>query len=193
MSGNQYQERDFEHPSRLWILEDILKGLVGGNLLYGPYMRTFGLQGNERVLDFGCGSGIAAQCLANILNGNGYLMCVDVSRYWVGKARKRLRKYANVECAAGDIRTLDIPDSSFDVISSIHVIHDISPLARQEIVKALSQKLKAGGTFFIREPVKKSHGMPAGEIRSLFSAAGLTEIEHKETKSEYLGKYKKAG
>ena len=98
-----------------------------------------------------------------------------------------------MECKSGDIRELDIPDSSFDVISAIHVVHDIAPAERQDIVKTLSRKLKAGGLFFIREPIKKSHGMPVEEIRTLLSDAGLNEIEHKETKSEYIGKYQKAG
>ena len=87
---------------------------------------------------------------------------------------------------------MDIPDSSFDIISTIHVVHDISPSERQDIVKTLSQKLKAGGLFFIREPVKKSHGMPVEEIRTFFAGAGLKEIEHKETKSGYMGKYQKS-
>ena len=168
------------------------QGLLGGPLLYNPYFKTFGLKGNERILDFGCGGGAGSRCLANLLSKGGHLTCVDVSSYWIAKARKRLGKYSNVECKSGDIRELDIPDSSFDIISTIHVVHVISPAERQDIVKTLSQKLKAGGLFFIREPVKKSHGMPVEEIRTLLSGAGLKEIEHKETKSEYMGKYQKS-
>ena len=192
MSDSNFKQYDFEHPSSLFILEDKLKGLLGGPLLYNPYFKTFELKGNESVLDFGCGGGAGSRCLANLLGKGGHLTCIDVSRYWIARARKRLAKYSNVECQSGDIRELDIPDSSFDVISTIHVIHDITPAERQDIVKALSQKLKAGGLFFIREPVKKSHGMPVEEIRALLSDAGLNEIEHKETKSEYMGKYQKS-
>lgn len=192
MSDYDFKEYDFEHPSILFVLEDILKGLIGGPLLYNPYFKTFGLKGNERVLDFGCGGGAGSRCLANLLSKDGHLTCVDVSRHWIAKARKRLGKYSNVECKAGDIRELDISDSSFDVISAIHVIHDIAPQERQDIVKALSRKLKEGGLLFIREPTKKSHGMPVEEIRALLSDAGLKEIKHKETKSEYMGKYQKS-
>ena len=192
MNGHDFKECDFEHPSILFILEDKLKGLLGGTLLYYPYYRTFGLKGNEKVLDFGCGGGVGSRCLANLLNKGGHLTCIDVSSYWIAKARKRLDKYSNVECKSGDIREMDIPDSSFDVISTFHVIHDISPADRQGIVKMLSQKLKAGGLFFIREPVKKSHGMPVEEIRAILSDSGLKEIEYKETKSEYMGKYQKS-
>ena len=90
------------------------------------------------------------------------------------------------------IRDLDLPDSSFDVISAIHVIHDIDPEERKEIIRILSNKLKIGGFFFVREPIKKSHGMSVEEIKALFSSAGLKEIEHKESKSEYTGRYQKS-
>ncbi len=192
MSDNNFKQCDFEHPSILFILEDKLKGLLGGPLLYNPYFKTFELKGDESVLDFGCGGGAGSKCLANLLSKDGHLTCVDVSSYWIAKARKRLEKYANVECRAGDIRELDIPDSSVDVISAIHVIHDIAPAGRQDIVKTLSQKLKVGSLLFIRERIGKSHGMPVEEIRALLSEAGLNEIEHEETKSEYIGKYQKS-
>ena len=193
MSDCKFKGYDFEHPSVLFILEDKLKGFLGGPLLYNPYFETFGLKGNERILDFGCGGGAGSRCLANLLNKGGHLTCVDISHYWITKARKRLEKYSNAECKSGDIREVDIPDSSFDVTSTIHVIHDIAPADRQDIVNTLSRKLKVGGVFFIREPTKESHGMPVDEIRALLSDAGLEEIEHKETKSEYTGKYQKTG
>jgi len=193
MSDSEFKGYDFEHPSILFILEDKLKGLLGGPLFYTPYYRTFGLKGNENVLEFGCGGGVGTRCLANLLLKDGHLTCVDVSHYWIKKARTRLKKYSNVECKTGDIREVNIPDSTFDVISIIHVIHDINPGDRQGTIGALSRKLKQGGILFIKERIEKSHGMPVEEIRSLLSSAGLHETEHKGTKSEYLGKYQKIG
>ena len=192
MSDKDFRPYDFEHPSVLFILEDKLKGLLGGLLLYNPYFKTFALKGNETVLDFGCGGGAGSRCLANLLDKGGHLTCIDISRYWIARARKRLAKYSNVECKSGDIRKLDIPDSSFDVISTFYVIHDIPPAERRDIAEVLSHKLKTGGLLFIKEPVKKPHGMPPEEIRALLSEAGLSEIEHKETKSEYMGRYQKS-
>ena len=191
MSDHEFKQVDFEHPSSLFVLEDVLKGLLGGPLLYGPYIKTFGLRGDEKVLDFGCGGGAGSRCLASFLNKDGHLTCVDMSAFWIDKARKRLKKYPNVECRAGDIRELDIADSSFDVISVFHVIHDIAPAERQGTMDALSRKLKAGGRLLIREPIKPSHGMPVNEIRALMSSAGLKEAEHRQSKSEYSGRFEK--
>ena len=192
MSGHQFKQVDFENPSVLFILEDKLKGLLGCPLLYNRYFRTFGLKGDERVLDFGCGGGAGSRCLAKLLNNNGHLTCVDISSYWMSKASKRLNKYPNVKCLTGDIRKLEIPELSFSVISIFHVIHDIAPEDRQAIVTTLGRKLEGNGAIFVRERIGESHGMPVGEIRALFTDAGLSEVYFRQSKSEYIGKFKSA-
>jgi len=191
-SEHKFRQVDFDNPSTLFVLEDMLKGLFGGPLLYNPYFKTFGLRGNEKVLDFGCGGGAGSRCLARLLDEDGHLTCVDISSYWIERATRTLRRYSNVESRAGDIRRLELPDHSFDVISIFHVIHDIAPKERQEIVTALCRKLKGDGTVFVREPTKKSHGMPTTEIRILFANAGLREADCSEGKSEYRGKFEPA-
>lgn len=192
MNKGEFKRVDFDHPSVLFILEDILKGLIGGPLLYKPYFSTFGLRGDENVLDFGCGGGAGSRCLANLLSENGRLTCVDISQYWIKKAIKRLRKYPNVKCQVGRIEKFQVPEHSFDAISIFHVIHDIAPEERQDIVRLLCGKLKSHGTVFVREPTKKSHGMPVSEIRALFLNAGLIETECQETKTEYRGRFRPA-
>lgn len=137
-SGYKYKQRDFEHPSLLFVLEDRLKSLIGCSL-YNSYFKTFGLEGNENVLDFGCGGGNGSKCLVKLLNTGGKLTCLDTSEYWIRKATSRLKKYSNAKCYQGDIRNSDIPDLSFDVVSVIHVIHDIAPSDRKEIVATLSR------------------------------------------------------
>jgi ubiquinone/menaquinone biosynthesis C-methylase UbiE len=191
MSDYKFKQVDFDNPSFLFVIEDIFKSFIGCPLFYNPYIKSFGLKGDENVLDFGCGSGSGSRCLLKFLNENGHLTCIDTSSYWMTKAERRLSKYANVECILGDIRELPIPDGSYNVISIFHVIHDIEPVKRKDTVNVLSQKLKTNGILFIREPIKKSHGIAVNEIQTLFSDAGLGEVEHVENKSEYKGKFLK--
>lgn len=191
MSDYEYKKPDFDNPSYLFKLEDKINAAFGGYFIYNPYYKQFNLKGSEKVLDFGCGGGVGSKCLVKLLNMNGRVTCVDTSKYWIEKANKRLLKYPNADCKLGDIRELNIPDQSFDIISIIRVLHDIEPGQRQEIVKALARKLKNNGSLYIKEPIRESHGMPVAEIRELLSKANLKEEHHKISKSEYMGRYQK--
>lgn len=123
--------------------------------------------------------------------GNGQLTCVDISKYFMERAQKRLKKYQNVVFKLGDIQKFDIPEHTFDAICNIHVNHDIAPEKRQAIVNALSRKIKPGGIFTIWELIKVSHGMPAAEIRELLSNAGFQESVYETTKLTYKRKFLK--
>ncbi|MBN2073784.1 MAG: class I SAM-dependent methyltransferase [Actinobacteria bacterium] len=187
MEDYEYKKVDFNNPSFMFTIEDMLKNMIGVPLFYNPYFKTFGLKGNENVLDFGCGGGSSSRALLKFLSRGGNLTAIDASDFWIKKARKRLEKYTNATFMAGDIRNLYIKDNLFDVISIIHVIHDISPEDRKDTVGAICRKLKQGGRIYIREPIKKSHGMPVDEIRALFNDCELREKDYIISKSEYRG------
>ena len=193
MEEKPFKAYDFEHPSFHFKLEDKLKALLGGPLFYNPYYKTFSLKGNENVLDFGCGGGTGSKCLIRFLTEGGRLTCIDISEYWINQARRRLRKYPNAESMVGDIRKLNIPDGSFDVISIMYVIHDIEPAQRLSTVQALSRILKNDGVLYLREPTRKSHGMFVEEIGNLFTRAGFREIDARIKKLEYMGRFQHIG
>ena len=56
------------------------------------------------------------------------------------------------------------------------MIHDIPRAKRRDTVKELAAVLKPGGRLWIWEPTRRSHGMPADEIRELMEDAGLKEV-----------------
>jgi ubiquinone/menaquinone biosynthesis C-methylase UbiE len=189
MSDYKYNQVDFDNPSFFFVLEDTLKDYIGCPLFYNAYIKSFGLKGDEKILDFGCGGGTGAKCILKFLNTDGHVTCIDTSSFLMKRAEKRLKRYSNVECKLGDIRNLKIPDQSFDVIAIIHVMHDIEPAQRQAVANEISRTLKYDGSLFIREPIKKSHGMASEEIQNLFSVAGLSEVKYTRNKSEYRGKF----
>jgi ubiquinone/menaquinone biosynthesis C-methylase UbiE len=191
MNEYQFKQVDFDHPSFLFVLEDILKGFLGCRFIYDPYIQSFGLRGDEKILDFGCGGGTGSKCLLKFLNHKGHLTCVDTSDYWINRAKKRLAKFRNVQLIAGDIRELPIPDQSFDIITIMHVLHDIEPSSRQSVVNSLAQKLKKDGSLFIREPIRKSHGIAVNELKNLLKNADFWELNHEQNKTEYQGRYLK--
>lgn len=191
MSEYSYHQVDFENPSFLFALEDVIKYYFGGPLFYNKIVEGYHLRGDENVLDFGCGGGGASKVILRHLNSKGHLTCLDISRHWIAKVRKRLGNNSHVHFYDQDIRTADLPDESFDVISIVHVIHDIPPNDRGEVVKALAKKLKHGGKIHLVEPIKVSHGMAVQEIRDLHRAAGLKELDFDINKSRYQGVFQK--
>lgn len=182
---------DFEHPSVFFILEEAVKCHVIGPLVYDRYFRTFRLKGNETILDFGCGGGASALRLMKIISENGAVSALDTSKYWITKAEKRLVSYPNAKCFFGDIRNMGFPDDSFDVIVILYVLHHVPSDVRRETVDVMSRVLKTGGMLHIWEPVKKSHGIPAADIREVMTGSGLVEVLCKETGSWYRGSYTK--
>lgn len=183
---------DFDNPSALFRFEDRLKGLIGGPLYYNPYFNSRGgFRGDEEVLDFGCGGGISTRSIAGCLNRGGRVTGVDISSYFTARARKRLEDCENARILHGQITDLDLADRSFDVISIVHVIHDIMKEKRSAVVEALGELLKPGGRLWIWEPTRPSHGMPAEEIRGLMAEAGLREISAEEEKNSFKGIFQK--
>lgn len=175
-------------PSSVQVFITVLLGYILTHS-YKRYVDSFGLMGNERVLDYGSGSGRISQHIAQrLLQDHGHLTCVDVSRVWMDTIRKRLQKYPNVDFRLGDIDALDLPDASYDIGVMHFVLHHIDSSVRQEKADALSRKLKAGGRLFVREPTRMEHGTPLDEIRQVLIAAGLHERESKMERSLVMGR-----
>ncbi|MBN2018668.1 MAG: class I SAM-dependent methyltransferase [Sedimentisphaerales bacterium] len=182
---------DWENPSLLWRIEDFFKGLFGERFLYNTYVDVFQLKGLERALDFGCGGGVCSRLIAKKLSGTGHLTCVDVSAYQISKARKKLKRFVNVDFIVGDVTESDALHSSYDIISIFHVLHDIEPAKRQTTINYLSGKLTENGRLYVCEPTRQSHGMKPEAVRLLMSGAGLAEKRNKTKKSSYVGEFQK--
>jgi ubiquinone/menaquinone biosynthesis C-methylase UbiE len=152
------------------------------------YVDSFGLAGNEMVLDYGSGWGRISRHIAERLSqGNGHLTCFDVSKVWMETIQKRLKKYPNVDYKLGDIAALDIPDSAYDIVVVHNVLHHVAKDEQQEKVAMLAQKLKHHGRLFIHDFTREEHGTPPAEIRALVSAARLHESESRMTRSLIMG------
>ena len=161
--------------------------------LYRRYVDQMGLRGDERVLDYGSGSGAAARHLAKRLRaGGGQLTCVDVSARWQAVIAEVLRAYPDVDCRLGDVRAMRLPAASFDVVLVHWMLHDVAPWDRPSILAELARLLRPGGRLFTREPTGAKHGMPAAELRELLAAAGLVETLATEGKAPVLGEHYRA-
>lgn len=181
----------YENPSLLYRLIDEF----GNNRLFGfiykDYIRTLNLKGNERVLDFGSGSGAGSKHLAKILDKGGHLTCVDISKYWIEKAKKRMKCYDNVNFLLGQLPELKLDSNSFDVIYIFYALHDVSKDLRNGLVSEFFRILKNEGRLYIKEPQRENDGMPIEEITELMKSNGFYQESSKTYKGTYSAVYRK--
>ena len=156
------------------------------SILFRRYLRGLDLAGDERLLELGCGCGALTKHLARLLP-TGRVTAVDTSEHWSSVARRRLRRRRHVIVLTGDVRSLDLKPESFDAILVHFVLHDITGPDRPTVLATLASLLASGGTLYLREPTRPSHGISTEEIRRLLSDVGLEEVRGLETPSHLAG------
>lgn len=172
---------DFERPSLLFRIEmDYVKPYLLGPRVYRPYVESLGLSGTEHVMDYGCGNGVCLAYFALALEKGGTAVGLDSSRYMVEKAKKRLASFQNVEIVKGDALEAPFEPESFDLVSMVHVLHDIPFESRAAILENLVKLLRPGDRMSLLEPTSPGHGIAPKEIEKLFSGTGLSLREMKQ-------------
>jgi SAM-dependent methyltransferase len=116
------------------------------------------LQGDEQVLDVGCGTGRVAIGIAKLLT-TGQVVGVDIFEWVSGSSPDIAIENARIEGVSdriefkhGDAIDLPFEDQTFDLVTMGSVLHEIED--EQLKIKALSEVnrvLKPGGRFVILE------------------------------------------
>jgi ubiquinone/menaquinone biosynthesis C-methylase UbiE len=140
---------------------------------------SLALQGDEKVLDAGCGRGLMVVGAAKRLK-TGKAVGVD---QWdaavlsgnssdAAKANAKLEGVADkVRFETGDIRKLVYPEKSYDVAMSALAIHNIGDSqGRTEAVKAIWRVLKPGGRLLILDIFH------VGDYASILREAGAQDV-----------------
>jgi trans-aconitate 2-methyltransferase len=114
------------------------------------WLKRFGLQPDNRVLEIGCGVGPLTQLLAEALP-QGSVLGTDLSPRSVAAARERLASFGNAELAVGDAIEVEI-DERFDVVVLPDVIEHI-PLDKHDALFArVASWVKPDGFVLLHYP-----------------------------------------
>ncbi len=110
------------------------------------------LQAGSRGLDIGCGVGLYALWLADVIGPDGRIVAIDPSPERIAEAEQRIKTSPvadRITVRPGDGTAIDEPDQSFDWVWCSDVLHHID-----EAVTALrecARVTRPGGVLFIKE------------------------------------------
>jgi ubiquinone/menaquinone biosynthesis C-methylase UbiE len=141
------------------------------------------LDPSHTVLDIGCGPGAAVRAAAGSV---ARAVGVDRSEAMVQIARRRSRRFENVEFAVGGAEDLPFPDASFDRIWTIHSFHHWDDQS-QGIAESLRVLRPAGRLLIVESETERVHGLSraaaealADELQSAGFAAASVSKPHKQ-------------
>jgi len=175
-------------PSRL---EVWLTSCVGHTLLkkyYARFVESLDIRESDRVLDFGCGSGILTKKMARELK-SGRLTFIDVSKTWLKVAKRRLRTCNNTEGFQICDFSGQIGDGEFDKIIVHFTLHDFPKDYLEPIIRQLIDHLHPLGRLIIREPIEKKHGLPLYEIHKVLDNTRGVTLKYALHCHEIMGDY----
>ncbi len=146
------------------------------------------LDGSQRFLEYGAGTGLVAQALRNSV---GPVTLVDTSE---GMRNVMLSKIATGAITDARVWDLDFerapaPDEQFDIVVTVLTLHHVRDFAM--VLSKFAAVLAEGGRLCVVDLEKEDgsfhdpgfdghHGFDRSELTSALSAAGFTAIEFRE-------------
>jgi len=176
------------------IIERYLEHIICYHLTqprYKTYVKYMDIQGDETIMDFGCGGGASSKPIHNKLTSKGTLILLDTSKRWITKAQQRFKHKTNIIFINKDITQAPINNETIDIITMTYVIHDIPEQRHKDLIQNLTEKLKPKGRFIIREPTKPTHGIQITKIKDLMRKNNLNLIKEIQKKYMYFAIYEK--
>jgi ubiquinone/menaquinone biosynthesis C-methylase UbiE len=169
-------------PARLEIFLTKLAFLIYGKSVYKVFADRLPLQGEEQVLDFGCGMGTVAYYAEKKLS-HGHLTCLDISEGWLKACRKTLRDCRDVAFLHSEASAL--AKDRFHVIYCHFVLHGILESDLEKVVPALVNSLKSGGVLIFREPLNEAEKLNL--VKRLIEQNGVSLKDSRITDVPLMG------
>jgi SAM-dependent methyltransferase len=102
------------------------------------------------VLDVGCGTGVAAVELADLVGRSGHVYAIDPSAAMVERTAARAGAKP-VTASVGDVRSLDLADDSCDGARTERVLIHLTPEESKDAIAELVRVVRPGGRIALVE------------------------------------------
>ena len=121
-------------------------------------VRALRLPKHRRVLEIGCGRGIALPPLARLLEPSR-LTGLDIEPAFLAEARERLgRAQIGAELVPGDARALPFPAGAFDLVVDFGTCYHIA--RADDALREVARVLAPGGLFVHETPLSQLFSHP---------------------------------
>jgi SAM-dependent methyltransferase len=121
-------------------------------LLNDGSLRELALQGGERILDLGCGTGQLTRRMGAAAGASGHVLAIDRSPEQLDQARRHSIDAGHIEYRVGDVTALELAENewgSFDVAHTRFLLEHLpDPLA---VVRTMVRAVKPGGRIVIED------------------------------------------
>jgi SAM-dependent methyltransferase len=121
---------------------------------YREALRWLSPQAGDRILDLGCGSGVAASMLAQTVGTQ--VVGIDVSEEAIQYARRQFQG-PSLRYEVGMVDELGFEDASVDKIALLEVIEHIYPDQAMKVMRECFRLLRPGGRLVVTTP--NSHSL----------------------------------
>lgn len=143
--------RTLDHAAPVY---DLLAPLMTFGLERGYRRRAIALldlEGHERVLDVGCGTGTLSREIARALDKgkDSRVVGVDAAAGMIAVARRKGAAIPNLSFDAALAEKLPYPDDSFDSAVSTFFFHHVEFALKQKALAEMHRVLKPGGRAVI--------------------------------------------
>ena len=158
------------------------------------FLRGMGVKEGDCVLEVGCGPGFFTETLSLIVSEKGKVYAQDVEEAMLRKIKKKIPsfRYPNVIPLLCNSSSLEIPDSSCDVVFCANVIEEIYKEGELEgTVTEIDRVLKRGGTLVIKEHRFGGTEPMIKEAEDLFVRSGYDKVSEEKTFFSYHSRHVK--
>ena len=145
--------------------------------VYRQLVSLSGVRPGDSVLDVGSSSGYLARKLASAAGPAGHVTGVDPSQAAIAYARRHARP--GMTFTVGLAQDLDLPDSSFDVITCTLAMHHVPARKREAAVREMYRVTKPGGRLLIADfdPSRRPLPLHPGGRRMRRASATVGPLE----------------
>jgi len=151
-------------------------------------LRLLGLQGAERVLDVGCGTGVLTRQIAQRLSAaEACAVGLDAAPKMIRVARRRAAGLPHLRFDVGVAEALAYADEAFDCAVSTFFFHHIDAELKRRSLSELRRVLKPGGTLIIVDV-----DVPSNWFGRLCAWSGYWLFKQEEIRENIRGELRRA-